>query len=464
MLLGAGQSGEASTKVAPMDQQQTDISTSRNEVVESLELLRSMQAQKKQNPSDNPNRDKCLRFNKAWINTALVTGVTEELMDILASCYVYADPDPLFKYLRKRDAKTPLKSIYATRTMQRNEAGIALKISTSLLAQELLQPTSPDDLVTITSMLPPEAKNAEDRIYGNLEQILKKYLVKPLTTKPMSEEALSVTADSRLAPIFGPALYSIGVNAKNTREQRAVSNLLKWLKYEVPSISSNHPAPQDLSATEPDKKTINLQPSSNHISSPTNSDNRSQESSQPNSSSDKTAVSSKPVQASSGHDSTANSRSLSQIIEMLQSLQAAWVQDRQAIASLERQLADSKAAYNNATALLDSQKNRAAELERGLVAVKSELADCHSKIQELEARAREAESHAKAQQEMIDLLDSTNKRGEDESKKRIMSKLHFEYKDFLDACDVPMSAELGENLRDQLNRIFEILKDGGYNL
>lgn len=44
---------------------------------------------------------------------------------------------------------------------------------------------------------------------------------------------------------------------------------------------------------------------------------------------------------------------------------------------------------------------------------------------------------------------------------KIRSKLQIEYDDFMSAVDMPMSIELGENLRDQMKNIFKALEKLG---
>ena len=53
------------------------------------------------------------------------------------------------------------------------------------------------------------------------------------------------------------------------------------------------------------------------------------------------------------------------------------------------------------------------------------------------------------------------KRQYDEQLNIIASKLSIEYKDFVDALEMEMTIELGENMREQLRTVFNILEKQG---
>jgi len=62
---------------------------------------------------------------------------------------------------------------------------------------------------------------------------------------------------------------------------------------------------------------------------------------------------------------------------------------------------------------------------------------------------------------MADVLSRDRSKQADEVLQRVAAKIKVEYRDFLDAIEVPMSCDLGENLRLQLQSVFDILEKGG---
>ena len=65
---------------------------------------------------------------------------------------------------------------------------------------------------------------------------------------------------------------------------------------------------------------------------------------------------------------------------------------------------------------------------------------------------------------MSEVLSRDRSRQADESLQRIASKIRVEYRDFKDAVNTPMTVDLGENLRIQLQSVFEILEKGGMKI
>ena len=65
---------------------------------------------------------------------------------------------------------------------------------------------------------------------------------------------------------------------------------------------------------------------------------------------------------------------------------------------------------------------------------------------------------------MADVLSRDRSRQADETLQRLASKIRVEYRDFTDAMDIPMSCDLGENLKLQLQSVFDILEKGGMKI
>lgn len=104
------------------------------------------------------------------------------------------------------------------------------------------------------------------------------------------------------------------------------------------------------------------------------------------------------------------------------------------------------------------------DLQGSLNAANKEIASLKETIAELNT---EVDNKNKEIDERIRLAEvirrDTSKQG-DEALQRIASKLKVEYSDFLDARDIPMSCDLGENLRFQLQSVFDILEKGGIKI
>lgn len=94
--------------------------------------------------------------------------------------------------------------------------------------------------------------------------------------------------------------------------------------------------------------------------------------------------------------------------------------------------------------------------------------DLQIKNKELEERNEELLRHISVlgdkieeQKEFTDTVKRNRKRQYDEQLNIIASKLSIEYKDFVDALEMEMTIELGENMREQLRTVFNILEKQG---
>ena len=93
--------------------------------------------------------------------------------------------------------------------------------------------------------------------------------------------------------------------------------------------------------------------------------------------------------------------------------------------------------------IIDNQKSKLGDAEKKILVMENEIAK-YEKVTSVYAIDKES-----AQTEQLNA---------------IASKLKGEYRDFLDAQDMDMTVDLGENLRYQIESIFKILKKAGINV
>ena len=90
--------------------------------------------------------------------------------------------------------------------------------------------------------------------------------------------------------------------------------------------------------------------------------------------------------------------------------------------------------------------------------------DLKGRISQLEEQLEQAKKEIQAREDMIELLSSSRQSSESEALVRLADELRIDYQDFQEAADLPMDADLGENMRLQLEDVFNVLKDSGINL
>ena len=79
----------------------------------------------------------------------------------------------------------------------------------------------------------------------------------------------------------------------------------------------------------------------------------------------------------------------------------------------------------------------------------------------MDTEIKNLENQIESLEKMIDALTGNNSKQVTILANKIKSGLQIEYTDFQDALEIPMTIELGENLREQLKNIFRVLKKLG---
>ena len=102
------------------------------------------------------------------------------------------------------------------------------------------------------------------------------------------------------------------------------------------------------------------------------------------------------------------------------------------------------------------EENNAKILELG-----SRISVLEKEKGDLEQKVVSNEQEIAMRIQMTEALSRDRTKQSDELLHRLASKLKVEYRDFKDAENLPMSIELGENMREQLKSIFSILLKTG---
>jgi myosin heavy subunit len=116
-----------------------------------------------------------------------------------------------------------------------------------------------------------------------------------------------------------------------------------------------------------------------------------------------------------------------------------------------------KRAFNNERECCEQQRTEISRLSENVSLLRKQIAD-------LEMKLKDKESEIKERTKLADILSRDRAKQSEEVLNRLAAKLRVEYRDFLDAESMPMSVDLGENMRLQLKSIFDILKKNGLNL
>lgn len=130
---------------------------------------------------------------------------------------------------------------------------------------------------------------------------------------------------------------------------------------------------------------------------------------------------------------------------------------RHEIDLLKRQQDEAMQRAESLNSQLDERNSRIATLN-------CQIHDMEKTIESLRAEVSAKETEISSRTQMMEALSRDRARQSDEVANRLASKLKVEYRDFMDAQELPMDADLGENMREQLKNIFSILEKAGITL
>lgn len=136
-------------------------------------------------------------------------------------------------------------------------------------------------------------------------------------------------------------------------------------------------------------------------------------------------------------------------------------QQRVKIDALTQTLESEQSKLRGANQQIADLQDTITELRKKLSAAEGDIFVLRQTVEQRDAVIAEKNAEIAERVKMAEVLSRDRSKQADESLQRLASKIRVEYRDFVDALDVPISCDLGENLRLQLQSIFDILEKGG---
>lgn len=378
----------------------------------------------KKDPSKADGRE----FERLWLDLASEVGLNDLSMSLLCDGFRYCAARPLVAYCKQSPSSTiPYATLGTYSALRNNSAEIMLRMTLSLFAHEVVDPTSAEQVTWLMKKVPKVAFNKEGKVSGNITGYVRKLVVQEVAGNKIKAavdtSALRQSDAARFSRLISPALNELEAKFKlSVPEQNAVEALGKWISDLCGEREA--PIPQGDNEGAPDKDCIPI----------------SQDAAKPMS-----------------KDSSTEDVSASQVIAFIQK------QERR-IELLGSARASSAAEVSRIKAHRDSLKAQNEELQARLEKAQKSIASQADQIAALEDRVSTLSADLSANRELVDMLGQDQTRQNDEAMRRISRKLGIEYQDYRDALDVEMSVDLGENMRLQLGEVFKILKENGFDL
>lgn len=398
-------------------------------------------------------------FEHTWKQLVQETGFTPDAEKYLYSGLRFCSAKPFKDYMKTRDMMGALKELYSGKLFGDNCAS-TIQILYHLLALSINE--FPDRLDVIGSLIqhiPSALLNKEGKMYGQAGRVIKKYFLDEIKSDaeiPTFVTLIDNGLNAGIAVDFANKLKTIidGMDSDKF-SKRCKDNIAKiFLWINPPKDTSSHESENilehiEVSDEESDTKLV------------------IQESPPENDQSEVNEIDTSEIPT---EDQT--------IVKLRQKFSVE-------IEKLKKELLDVTVSYNTASTALSNYRVENEHIKKQISAIQREIEEAHIiiaeskktisdlRIIERDLRTRvatlEEEIATKDQEiaqriELIEMLRRDRSKQSDESQKRIASKLRSYYADYIDAQELEMSVDLGENMRDQLGEVFKILMSAGISV
>ena len=338
-------------------------------------------------------------------------GITESTVRILDKGFSFEGAKAVALYintLQNKEKMNAINALFKTRTFKNNNKGIAFKFLISIFA-ELVSAFNSNDkgiIRTIILAIPKNIKNKEGKAFGDINIVIKKYFIQILNPKTKIPKFKQLDIDyeviSQFEKIFTKAVSEIKNPTKS--EKQVIENVLKSLNAKV----------------EPNTKITEKkkQPETN------------------NKKKNKKAVLHKKNENQTIKKDEVDNHKITELENKVKELQS----------------------------IIEKSKDENKIISDELHSMSKELEESKKYNEELMHRCNTLQNDLKKHMDILNIFEKNAQNSQKELLNSIASKLKCEYIDFKSAKNMPMTVDLGENLRDQINTIFQLLEKNGISV
>ena len=355
--------------------------------------------------------EKKKNFTELLSKEFLEQGITENTVSILDKGFSFEGAKAFALYintLQNKEKMNAINALFKTKTFKNNNKGIAFKFLISILA-ELMSAFDLDNkeiIRTIVLKIPKNIKNKEGKEFGDINLAIKKYFIQMLNPKTKIPNFKQLDIDneviSQFEKIFTKAVSEIKNPTKS--EKQVIEYVLKSL---------NTKAEPDTKITEKKKQ------------SEINNKKKNK----------KTVLHKKNENQAIKKDKVDNHK----------------------ITELENKVKELQS-------IIEKSKDENKIISDELHNISKELEESKKYNAELIHKCNTLQNDLKKHMNILNIFEKNAQNSQKELLNSIASKLKCEYIDFKSAKNMPMTVDLGENLRDQINTIFQLLEKNGISV
>lgn len=423
-----------------------------------VETLDALMKAKKEKKKKEPTIKEKEAFRSAWLGLVADTGLTGRAEQYLYEGFAFCGAEPFYAYLiQTEDPNATLATLFGGKYY-----GIDSNVSFRLIAHLLalmLNNNAPRNILTlIIKRLPSTCVNKNKKRLGTAEKTLEKYFLAEL--RPDAE--LCPLADIGTKPIFINEFVALvssimdGIENAGSAKGIVVKNIAKIRKW-----FADYDISQSVSA---DTKTDQVIPEATTIAEEKAKTISVADNSQKEKVQTPRVVVAQPEEKVPADMIAYLTELLGKAAKVTTVVKAESTQQRVKIDALTQALEGEQNKLQGANQQIADLQDTITELRKKLSATEGAIFALRQAVKQRDAVIAEKDAEIAERVKMAEVLSRDRSKQADELLQKLASKIRIEYRDFVDALDVPMSCDLGENLRLQLQSIFDILEKGGMKI
>lgn len=420
-----------------------------------IEILDSLMKAKKEKKKKEPTIKEKEAFRSAWLSLVADAGLTGSAEQFLYEGFAFCGAEPFYAYLiQTEDQNATLAAMFSGKYYG-IDSNVSFRLVAHLLALMLNNNATRNILAPIIKRLPGACVNKDKKRLGTAEKTFEKYFLAELHP----DVELCPLADIGTKPVFIKEFVTLvssimdGIENAGSAKGVVVKNIAKirkWLAdYDTSQSASTDtkaeqliPASTIVAAEKVKIVSVADNPPEDRVQAPK-------------------VIVTQPKEEASVDMIAYLTELLGKAAKATAVVKSESTQQRVKIDALTQTLESEQSKLRGANQQIADLQDTITELRKKLSAAEGDIFVLRQTVEQRDAVIAEKNAEIAERVKMAEVLSRDRSKQADESLQRLASKIRVEYRDFVDALDVPMSCDLGENLRLQLQSIFDILEKGG---
>ena len=420
-----------------------------------IEILDSLMKAKKEKKKKEPTIKEKEAFRSAWLSLVADAGLTGSAEQFLYEGFAFCGAEPFYAYLiQTEDQNATLAAMFSGKYYG-IDSNVSFRLVAHLLALMLNNNATRNILAPIIKRLPGACVNKDKKRLGTAEKTFEKYFLAELHP----DVELCPLADIGTKPVFIKEFVTLvssimdGIENAGSAKGVVVKNIAKirkWLAdYDTSQSASTDtkaeqliPASTIVAAEKVKIVSVADNPPEDRVQAPK-------------------VIVTQPKEEASVDMIAYLTELLVKAAKATAVVKSESTQQRVKIDALTQTLESEQSKLRGANQQIADLQDTITELRKKLSAAEGDIFVLRQTVEQRDAVIAEKNAEIAERVKMAEVLSRDRSKQADESLQRLASKIRVEYRDFVDALDVPISCDLGENLRLQLQSIFDILEKGG---